>query len=71
MTLTKEHGGLNFATHAFYYTNDLILASIGGMVWLGNGVIHIIYTPRFLDYAFAKIALERDGCICIEPRNDV
>jgi hypothetical protein len=67
MVLPKENGGLNFETHAPLYTNDLILLVAGITFWLGIGSTHILFTQRFMNYAFAKIALEENGCICLEP----
>ena len=51
MTLAKESGGLAFDTYMPSYTNDLILMIIGLVFWVGEALMHIFYTQRFMKHA--------------------
>jgi len=64
MTLPTTSGGLAFDTYRASYTNDLILMILGLVFWVGEALMHIFYTQRFMKHARAKVALLELGCIC-------
>ena len=60
--LKTTGGGLDGTSTAAYYTNDLILGLIiGGVSWITHGLLHVLFTARFV--AHAKTFLEAE-CVC-------
>ena len=65
MVLPTASGGLNSATTAAHYSNDLFLMITGIVMWVGISVAHILFVPKFIEHAKAL----RPECHCdsVEP----
>ena len=45
-----------------YLNNDIVLISVGTVMWLFSALVHILYIPRFV--AHAAVNFYRRACVC-------
>lgn len=51
LTFLVADGGIFGGAETNGFANDVFLVIGGGLMWLFSGMIHIVFTKRFLDHA--------------------